>query len=210
MEVDLCFVMDCTGSMEEHIEAATSCILKVARHMENMKPSVKIRFGFCGYRDYCDGDNRLQKFPFTDSYTHFERDLSSVQAMGGGDAHEDVLSGLNEAITQMFWRNDIRIIFHIGDYPPHGSRYGHYGDSYPNGDPNGLTAEGVLGEMKSKQIFYFFGRILNITDGMVNIFRNIIGDFPVYDLACVNTEELVNKFFEATCSTIQSAISLIE
>ena len=178
--------------------------------MENMKPSVKIRFGFCGYHDYCDGDNRLQKFPFTDSYTHFERDLSSVQATGGGDAHEDVLSGLNEAITQMFWRNDIRIIFHIGDCPPHGLRYKNIGDDYPNGDPNGLIAKGVLGEMKSKRIFYFFGRILSLTDEMINIFCDIIGEFLVYDLKSVNPEALVNKFFEATCSAIETAISLME
>ena len=165
---------------------------------------------FCGYRDHCDGINRLQKFPFTDSYVHFERDLSSVQAMGGGDTPEDVLGGLNAAVNQMDWRNDIRIIFHIGDCPPHGQCYKNSDDSYPNGDPHGLTAEGVLGEMKSKQIFYFFGKIYNLTDEMIKIFRGIIGDFPVYDLASVNTEALVNKFFEATCSAIETAISLME
>ena len=210
MEVDLCFVMDCTGSMGPHINAAKSCILKVAKRMEEMNQSIKIRFGFCGYRDYYNGNERLLRFPFTDSYAHFERDLSSVSTIGNYDLQEDVLGGLNEAVTQMSWRSDIRLIFHIGDYPPHGNRYGNYGDNYPDGDPSGLTAEGVLGMMKSKQIFYFFGKITPFTDGMINIFRGIIGDFPVYDLATVNTEELVNKFFEATCSAIQTAISLME
>ncbi|CAI2197157.1 48_t:CDS:1, partial [Funneliformis geosporum] len=34
MEVDLCFVMDCTGSMAGHIVAAKNCILKVTKYME--------------------------------------------------------------------------------------------------------------------------------------------------------------------------------
>ncbi|CAG8519970.1 17858_t:CDS:1 [Funneliformis caledonium] len=210
MEVDLCFVMDCTGSMGSHINAAKACILKVANHMEKLKPSVKIRFSFCGYRDHCDAANRLQIFPFTESYVHFERDLSTVSATGGGDSPEDVLGGLNAAVNQMSWRNEARIIFHIGDYPPHGSRYKNNDDSYPNGDPYGLTAESVLGEMKSKNIIYFFGKITHFTNEMVNIFRSIIGEFPVYDLNTVDTGLLVNKFFEATCSVIKTAISLIE
>ncbi|CAI2184827.1 1773_t:CDS:1 [Funneliformis geosporum] len=210
MEVDLCFVMDCTGSMAGHINAAKACILRVAAHMETFKPSVTIRFGFCGYRDHCDGVNRLQIFPFTDSKVHFERDLSTVSAMGGGDSPEDVLGGLNAAVNQMSWRNKVRIIFHIGDCPPHGTRYKNSDDSYPNGDPYGLTAESVLGEMKSKQIFYFFGKITEQTNEMINIFRGIIGEFPVYLLNTVNTEVLVNKFFESTCSVIETAISLIE
>ncbi|CAG8750835.1 5667_t:CDS:2, partial [Funneliformis mosseae] len=158
MEVDLCFVMDCTSSMGGHINAAKVCILNVAKHMEKMKPSVKIRFGFCGYRDYCDGANRLQIFPFTESYVQFENDLSGVSALGGGDTPEDVLGGLNVAVNQMSWRNEARIIFHIGDCPPHGRRYKNIDDDYPNGDPNGLTAE-----------------------------RVIIGEFQVYDLNSVDT-----------------------
>ncbi|CAG8589535.1 16163_t:CDS:1 [Funneliformis caledonium] len=210
MEVDLCFVMDCTGSMGSHINAAKDCILNVAKCMEKMKPSVKIRFGFCGYRDHCDGANRLQTFPFTESYVQFEKDLSGVSPMGGGDTPEDVLGGLNVAVNQMSWRNEARIIFHIGDCPSHGRRYKNIDDDYPNGDPNGLTAERVLGEMKSKNIFYFFGKITSFTNEMVNIFRSIIGEFPVYDLNSVDTGLLVYKFFEATCSAIKTAISLIE
>ncbi|CAG8591641.1 8012_t:CDS:1 [Funneliformis caledonium] len=210
MEVDICYVMDCTSSMGSHINAVKACILKVENHMEKMKPSVKIRFGFCGYRDYCDGANRLQIFPFTESYVQLERDLSNCLATGGGDSPKDVLGGLNVAVNQMSWRNEIRIIFHIGGYPPHGRRYKFNDDDYPNGDPNGLTAESVLGEMKSKNIFYFFGKITNFTNEMVNIFRSIIGEFPVYDLNTVDTGTLVNLFFEAHCSDMKTAVSLIE
>src|ERR1043165_1491224 len=143
MEVDRCFVMDCTGTMAAHIDAAKNCIIKVAKYMEEMRPSVKIRVGFCGYRDHCDGADRLQIFPFTDSCARFENNLSGISAMGGGDIPEDVLGGLNAAVTQMAWRNQIRVLFHIGDAPPHGRRFTSISDDYPDDDPEHLTAEGV-------------------------------------------------------------------
>jgi len=205
--------MDCTGSMGPHINAAKSIILEVAEYMENMKPSVKIRLGFCGYRDHNNGADRLQRFPFTDSYVHFRKDLSNVTARSGQDRDtpEDVLGGLNEAITQMSWSGEFRFMFHIGDNPPHGRRYSNLDDNYPDGEPHGLTAESVLREMESKRIFYFFGKVTNNTDKMIDIFHSIIGEFPVHDLpATVNPEELVKKLFEATCSTIETAISLKE
>ena len=65
MEVDLCFVIDCTCSMLPYITAAKECIVKVTECMAQMEPIIKIRVGFCGYRDHCDGSNRLQIFPFT-------------------------------------------------------------------------------------------------------------------------------------------------
>ncbi|KAF0504572.1 kinase-like protein [Gigaspora margarita] len=42
----------------------------------------------------------------------------------------------------MTWSNATRVLIHIGDAPPHGRRFHTYShDSYPDGDPNGLTAE---------------------------------------------------------------------
>src|ERR1043165_5679654 len=105
MEVDLCFVLDCTGSMKPHIDAAKDCILQVSSHVKSMNPSVKLRFGFCGYRDHENGSDRL----------------------------EDVLGGLNAAITRLNWRNGTRILFHIGDYPPHGRHFHDFWDKYPDG-----------------------------------------------------------------------------
>src|SRR3954466_3704720 len=190
MEVDLCFVMDCTGSMSPYITATKECILNVAECMANMEPTVKIRVGFCGYRDHCDGSNRLQIFPFTDSCEEFKSYISAnVTAMGGGDSPEDVLGGLNAAITQMVWHNDTRVLLHVCDYPPHGRQFSNLSDDdFPDGDPNGLTAESVLGDMRSANIHYFFGKITNETETMIRIFYDIIGEFSVFDLDTVEEE----------------------
>ncbi|CAB4480359.1 unnamed protein product [Rhizophagus irregularis] len=137
--------------------------------------------------------------------------LSGVSASGGGDTPEDVLGGLDAAVSRMTWRNDIRVLLHIGDCPPHGRRFTYTDDNYPDGDPNGLTAEGVLGEMQSAKISYFFGEITGLTKTMISEFKNIIGEFNVFDFGSTpDTEGLVEKFFDATCSAINTAITLRE
>src|SRR4051812_32865034 len=169
MEVDLCFTMDCTGSMSSHIEGAKNCIVKVADHMSKMEPEIKLRVGFCGYRDHCDNTYRLQIFDFTNSCEEFRNYISAnVSATGGGDSPEDVLGGLDASINKMTWRNATRVLLHVGDCPPHGNRFNNLDDDYPDGDPNGLTAESVLGDMQSANIQYFFGKITNYTETMIN------------------------------------------
>ena len=72
----------------------------------------------------------------------------------------------------MDWQNSTRVLLHIGDYPPHGRRFTYLGDNYPNGDPHGLTAECVLEKMKSKNILYFFGKITDETEKMLDLKLN--------------------------------------
>jgi hypothetical protein len=210
MQVDLCFVLDCTGSMKQYISAAKNCILQVVHHMESTNPNIKLWVGFCGYRDHCDSD-RIQILDFTDSYSKFKSYISDeVKAKGGGDAPEDVLGGLDAAINKMKWSHRTRVLLHLGDAPPHGRRFTNKSDSYPDGDPNGLTEEGVLENIQSEEILYHFGKITNQTDKMIDIFRKIMGEFPVFNLDtdCKDPEVLTTKLFEAVCSSITSSVTL--
>ncbi|CAB5385036.1 unnamed protein product [Rhizophagus irregularis] len=211
MQVDLCFVLDCTGSMTKYINAAKNCILQVVRHMENTNPNIKLWVGFCGYRDHCDNSDRIQILDFTDSYSKFKSYISDeVKAKGGGDAPEDVLGGLDAATNKMKWSHRTRILLHLGDAPPHGRRFTNKSDSYPDGDPNGLTAEGVLKNLQSEEILYYFGKITNQTDKMIDVFRDIIREFPVFNFEsdCKDPEVLTRKLFEAVCSSITSSVTL--
>ncbi|KAF0426412.1 kinase-like protein [Gigaspora margarita] len=212
MNVDLCFVLDCTGSMESHITAAKDHILKVAAYVNQNNSNIKFCVGFCGYRDYSDDINEhLQIFDFTNSYEKFKTYITSkVTAKGGDDIPEDVLGGLNAAITRMTWSNATRILIHIGDAPPHGRNYTRDYDKYPKGDPKGLTAKRVLRRMQSNKILYHFGKINYSTDTMINNFREIIGDFPIFNLKKTGGDpaRLINKFCNATCSAIFSSVML--
>ncbi|GBB92409.1 hypothetical protein RclHR1_00200042 [Rhizophagus clarus] len=110
----------------------------------------------------------------------------------------------------MKWSHRTRILLHLGDASPHGRRFTDKRDSYPDGDPNGLTAEGVLENIQTEEILYHFGKITNQTDKMVDVFRDIIGEFPVFNLDtdCKDPEVLTKKLFEAVCSSITSSVTL--
>ncbi|KAF0561985.1 kinase-like protein [Gigaspora margarita] len=197
--------------MSPYIEATKEHILKVASYVNSHNSNFKFWVGFCGYRDYSDHIDRLQVFDFTNSLKKFKTYITNkVMAEGGDDTPEDVLGGLNAAITEMTWSNATRILIHIGDAPPHGCRFTNLYDKYPNGDPNGLTAESVLKKMRLKKILYYFGKINDSTNVMLNVFREIIGEFPVFDLMTMgdNPELLVDKFCKATSSAIFSSITL--
>ncbi|CAG8680978.1 6815_t:CDS:1, partial [Cetraspora pellucida] len=211
MNLDLCFILDCTGSMSPYIKAAKEHILKVASYVNSNNSNIKLWVSFCGYRDHNNHGDRLQLFDFTNSLEKFKMYITNeVTAISNDDEPEDVLGGLNAAITEMTWSNATRVIIHIGDAPPHGGRFTNLYDEYPDGDPNGLTAESVLKKMQLKKILYYFGKINDSTDVMVNVFREIIGDFPIFDLMTSgnNPEVLVNKFCKATYSAIFSSITL--
>ena len=51
--------------MVPHIAAAKNCILQVSDYIKHTNPNIKLRVGFCGYRDY-DYKFRLQVFDVTD------------------------------------------------------------------------------------------------------------------------------------------------
>ncbi|GBC01278.1 hypothetical protein RclHR1_04120008 [Rhizophagus clarus] len=209
MKVDLCFVLDCSGSMQPHIDAAKDCMLQVSNYIKNTNSNIKLRVGFCGYRDYYNEDMRLQVFDFTDKYETFTRYLlNNVAAISNDDDPEDVLGGLDAAVNQMDWQNTTRVLLHIGDYPPHGRRFTYLKDKYPDGDPNGLTPENILKEMQSKNILYFFGKVTCHTEKMLHVFREIIGEFPVFDIVGGDPISLIENLVKATSSSITLAVSL--
>jgi hypothetical protein len=208
MEVNLCFVLDCSGSMGPHITAAKDCILQVSNYVKHTNPSIKLRVGFCGYRDHYNGFERLQIFDFNDQCDQFTQYVQNVTAISNDDDPEDVLGGLYAAITQMDWQYSTRVLLHIGDFPPHGRRFNSHYDTFPDGDPYGLTAESVLEKMQSKNILYCFGKVTDYTEKMLQIFRSIIGEFPVFDLVGGDPIKLIEKFIKATSSSITYAVSL--
>ena len=62
-------------------------------------PSSKVRVAFVGYRDYGE---RIDRVPFTDDVSAFKAAMYEIEVSGGGDAPEDVFSGL-EAVAQLEW-----------------------------------------------------------------------------------------------------------
>src|SRR6476646_9540468 len=87
--IEVCFVLDTTGSMSGLIEGAKQKIWSIANEMISAKPTPDIKFGLVGYRDR--GDEYVTKiFNLTDDVDDIYAHLQSFRAAGGGDTPESV------------------------------------------------------------------------------------------------------------------------
>ena len=125
--IEVCFVLDTTGSMGALIEGAKQKIWSIANEMISAQPTPELKLGLIGYRDRGD-EYVVKSFNLTDDIDAIYGHLREFQAGGGGDAPESVNEALAEAIHKMPWTSDskvLKIIFLVGDAPPH--------MDYPNG-----------------------------------------------------------------------------
>lgn len=119
-QIEVCFVLDTTGSMSGLIEGAKQKIWSIANDIISAKPKPKVRFGVIGYRDR--GDEYVTKrIDLTDDMDLVYAKLREFRANGGGDAPESVSEALHEAVTAMQWSENedtLKIIYLVGDAPP--------------------------------------------------------------------------------------------
>jgi len=119
--IEVCFVLDTTGSMGGLIEGAKQKIWSIANEMISAKPTPELKLGLIGYRDRGD-EYVVKSFQLTDDIDSIYGRLRDFKAEGGGDEPESVNEALAEAIEKMPWsqeRKVLKIIFLVGDAPPH-------------------------------------------------------------------------------------------
>lgn len=119
--LEVCFVLDTTGSMSGLIEGAKQKIWSIANDMSQAKPTPDIRLGLIGYRDRGD-EYVVKSFDLTNDIDAVYGHLNGFSAGGGGDLPESVNEALQAALSQMSWSRDrsvLKIIFLVGDAPPH-------------------------------------------------------------------------------------------
>jgi len=118
--VEICFVLDTTGSMSGLIEGAKQKIWSIANDIMSAKPRPEVRFGLVGYRDR--GDAYVTKrVEMTDDLDRIYASLQEFRANGGGDTPESVSEALHEAVTKMPWTENnavLKVIYLVGDAPP--------------------------------------------------------------------------------------------
>lgn len=137
-KVDLVFVLDTTGSMGGLLEGAKRKIWSIANEVARGKPTPDIRVGLVAYRDKKDA-YVTQETDLTDDLDGIYKVLKGFTAGGGGDGPEHVNAGLKAAIETMSWSKEkdaLRIIFLVGDAPPHED----YGDAF---DHNSLAKDAI-------------------------------------------------------------------
>jgi len=119
--IEVCFVLDTTGSMGGLIAGAKQKIWAVANMMISGKPKPESHIGLIGYRD--KGDAYVTKtYPLSEDIDDIYAKLTAFQAQGGGDTPEAVNQALHEAVHKMKWSKNedvLKVIFLVGDAPPH-------------------------------------------------------------------------------------------
>jgi len=185
MKIDICFLMDITGSMEPWIQAAKDQAFAIVRKTQQETPDADVRVAFVGYRDYGDNPQFVCKY-FEDVDVTLDA-IRDVHAMGGDDEAEDVAGGLLAA-AMLVWREDAaKSLIHIADAPPHGMMFHDpwISDRFPHGDPGAKSALSLMKDLSERNIDYTFIKINNSTDMMLREFHRVYagpGKFYVIDL----------------------------
>ncbi len=119
--IEVCFVLDTTGSMGGLIEGAKLKIWSIANQMVAAKPTPNLKIALIGYRDR--GDEYVTRlYGLSEDIDAVYANLQKFQAGGGGDTPESVNQALHEAVHKIGWSADrgvLKIIFLVGDCPPH-------------------------------------------------------------------------------------------
>ncbi|KAK0631246.1 kinase-like domain-containing protein [Immersiella caudata] len=171
---DLLFLIDTTGSMGAYIEAAKKQVRSIVEDIkEAFFNEADVQIAVVGYKDHGDS-NKIQFLDFTSSTERVTDFLDELTAFGGGDAPEDVLSGIVQALNAS-WTQQTRCIIHIADAPAHGRTLNNFGetvDKYPvpGSEPHHLTHTPLLLKMIGLNINYALLRINNTTDKMAQQF----------------------------------------
>lgn len=211
--VDLCIVMDCTGSMGAWISQAHSKLVRCAQEEMNLE----VRVAFVAYRDHCCGRDRLETLNFIDAsdITRLQNFISSrCSAKGGGDHPEDVAGGLNAALMLSWSDAPNKLVCHFADAPAHGRKYCDDGDSYPDGCPLGLDPQQLVEQLASQVSanYYFINcECGSTTAKMVRIFREVYKLFPGRDFneykLGTDSAQFLSTMVETVARTVELAHS---
>ena len=208
--MDLAFLVDATGSMSSIITTVKEEIYRIVDKIKDKYLEAQLSVAFVGYRDHCDGSNRIQMQNFTNDISSFRSFVSNVEAVGGGDTAEDIFGGLEEA-GKLSWTAVNRILVHFADAPCHGSRF-HNGvdDKYINynkEDCRGLKIEDLMATLIELDVQYYFGRMNDSTDKMVDQFRDASGDKNVpRQMDATNAANVLNIVADSVTATIHETM----
>lgn len=121
-QVDLCFVVDTTGSMGPFLAAARTALVNTLKAL-GAKDNLDLRVALVEYRDHPpqEASFATRHYALTTDLAVVQKNIDNLQASGGGDHPESVFDGVHEAAVLTEWRrHSARFLLLVGDAPPHG------------------------------------------------------------------------------------------
>jgi len=120
--LEMVFVLDTTGSMGGLIDGAKQRIWGIVNEVMQSSSHPSVKIGLVAYRDRGD-EYVTQVLPLTEDLDKVYMTLMNYNAAGGGDGPENVRRALADGLAKAGWsdggQNVARIIFLVGDAPPH-------------------------------------------------------------------------------------------
>ncbi|GMR43981.1 hypothetical protein PMAYCL1PPCAC_14176 [Pristionchus mayeri] len=211
--VQLCFLVDCIGSMQPHIDGVRQSIFEIVRKLTAEGRQVadalakSLTLAFFAYRDHNDEAKHFGVMPFTNA-DQFKTLCTRLTAIGGPSGAFHDLCEL-ETATNLNWSESCgtKVMFHICDYPCHGKEF-HNGvdDGQPDGDPKGRTPQELFRKIRGKGIQYHFGKITSYTDIMIQKFSVAYGDV-IIEFDVKNVKDIEDSVVNAVTQSVDSSIS---
>ena len=211
-KVDICFLVDSTGSMSRVINETKTVIHRIVDRLGKRFKDLALRCAFVGYRDIDEGSDRVCVFQFSKNAEAFKDFVGSVKAFGGADECEDVFGGL-EQVNQLEWANMSRVLFHVADAPCHGRRFHcEANDSFPDGDPRGLNIRKLLTHLTALNVEYYFAEINESTAKMIDEFNKEINEIDngreIKQMTLNKADDLLVSVSMSIAATIMNSKSL--
>jgi hypothetical protein len=210
--VDVCFLIDCTSSMQKYIKEVKDRIFETINLLKSRFPHLNIRLAFIGYRDLdLLQDKQFSILDFTDE-NEFHSFVSMVKCENGGDACEDVLGGLQKTL-KLNWKHPVRILIHVGDCPSHGRRYHTLADVcdyYVTYDNDGSIGHNYIQGLIELRVKYFFGRLTHYTDKMIEQFSSYAENrMKIEQIELDNVTNLLPFIVASVSHSISKATSVL-
>ncbi|MCU7614039.1 VWA domain-containing protein [Chryseobacterium sp. GMJ5] len=176
--LDIAFVVDATGSMDDEISYLQSELLDVLKNVESQLKNTDIRYGSVFYRD--QGDEYVtRKFDFSDKAESLINFIKKQDAGGGGDTPEAVVEALQVSIDELKWsrENSTKIMFVILDAPPHQSEENikKLFEKIKQAAKKGITIIPVAASDTDKQTEYLMRTFALLTNGTYTFLTNDSG-----------------------------------
>jgi len=119
-DVDICFVVDATGSMGDEISYLQSELNEIISSTATDHREVQLHLSSVFYRDVRD-EYLTRDLAFTSDASSLVKFINEQRAGGGGDFPEAVEDALTVALEKLEWTEGARarILFLVLDAPPH-------------------------------------------------------------------------------------------
>ena len=222
-QIDVCFVLDTTGSMGTWINACRQHIVAILDSLqdstdgtdESDEVSMPVSCSFVSYKDFGDSGH-LEVHPWSDvadanAMAELRSFISTLRASGGGDIEEDVAGGLEKARDLMRARSSpsIKLVVLIADAAGHGYPRGrqHHGGVDQKKRLEAVTKDlcGGLGcELLLTRITSHTTPMRKDMDAWVASYRTFVDEF---DLAGTSSAVFKEKVVASLKQVVAEAVS---